>query len=158
LSTIVGGVGVLTYLFLLPVLLISQFPDWTSGWRRSGQSTREEGERREMSTGKFEIAFELGIVVYVEMALKWNHISNVHSLSTPGQFMPFFIALAQLVTTLYRLGKYAIMKGVEDDYVREGDEDECPHKDHVDGSVNVALDDLKPSTPQNSSGVISTNV
>ena len=73
-----------------------------------------------MGTGKFEIALELGIVVNVEMALKWNHISGVHSLSTPGQFMPFFVALAQLFTTLYRLGKYVLIKSAEDDYGREG--------------------------------------
>jgi hypothetical protein len=73
-----------------------------------------------MGTGKFEIALGLGIVVYVEMALKWNHISGVHSLSTPGQFIPFFIALAQLFTTLYRLGKYVLIKSAEDDYGREG--------------------------------------
>jgi hypothetical protein len=57
-----------------------------------------------MGTGKFEIALELGIVVYVEMALKWSDTSGVHSLSTAGQFVLFFIALAQLFTTLYRLG------------------------------------------------------
>jgi hypothetical protein len=73
-----------------------------------------------MGTGKFEIALELGIVVYVEMALKWNHISGVHTLSAPGQFMPFFIALAHFITTFYRLGKYALIKSVEDDYGREG--------------------------------------
>ena len=73
-----------------------------------------------MGTGKFEIALELGIVVYVEMALKWNHISGVHSLSTPGQFMPFFVALAQLFSTLYQLGKYVLIKLAEDDYGREG--------------------------------------
>jgi hypothetical protein len=73
-----------------------------------------------MGTGKFEIALELGIVVYVETALKWSDTSGVHSLSTPGQFMPFFIALAQLFTTLYRLGKYVLIKSAEDDYGREG--------------------------------------
>ncbi len=69
-----------------------------------------------MGTGKFEIAFELGIVVYVEMSLKWNNITGVHSLSQPGQFMPFFIALAELVTTLYRVGKYALIHAIEEDH------------------------------------------
>jgi len=58
-----------------------------------------------MHTGRFEIFFDIGIIVYVEMALRWNRISGVHSLSSPSQFMPFFIALAQLLNTLYRLGK-----------------------------------------------------
>lgn len=87
------------------------------GWGKSGEETRyEEGEEPEMGTGNFELAFELGIVVYVELALKWNHITDVHSLRTPGQFMPFFIALAQLVTTLYRLGKYALIASLEADH------------------------------------------
>ena len=34
--------------------------------------------------------------------------------------MPFFIALAHLFTTLYRLGKYVLIKSAEDDYGREG--------------------------------------
>jgi len=34
--------------------------------------------------------------------------------------MPFFIALAQLFTTFYRLGKYALIQSAEDDFGREG--------------------------------------
>jgi len=55
-------------------------------------------------------------VVYVEMSLKWNNIIGVHSLSQPGQFMPFFIALAELVTTLYRVGNYALIHAIEEDH------------------------------------------
>jgi hypothetical protein len=68
-----------------------------------------------MGTGLFEIAFELGIIVYVEMALKWNNILGVHTLRTPGQFMPFFIALAQFITTSYQVGKYALIQSIETD-------------------------------------------
>lgn len=53
------------------------------------------------------------MVVYVEMALKWNNISGVHSLSTPGQFMPFFIALVQLLATLYQVSKLAFQVTVD---------------------------------------------
>jgi hypothetical protein len=73
-----------------------------------------------MPTGEFEIFFNVGIVVYVEMAIKWNNISGVNSLSSPGQFMPFFIALAQLFATLYRLAKYAAIRASTDD---NGEED-----------------------------------
>jgi hypothetical protein len=76
-----------------------------------------------MGTGKFELSFGIGIIIYVEVALKWNHISGVHSLSAPGQFMPFFIALAQLITTFYRLGKYTLIKSVEEDV--GGQEGKC---------------------------------
>ena len=60
--------------------------------RRSESHGREASVDHNMPTGKFEIAFNIGIVVYVEMAIKWNNISGVNSLSSPGQFMPFFIA------------------------------------------------------------------
>jgi hypothetical protein len=68
-----------------------------------------------MDTGSFEIAFELGIIVYVEMALKWNNISGVYTLSTPGQFIPFFIALTQFITTSYQVVKYALIQSIEED-------------------------------------------
>jgi hypothetical protein len=94
-------------------MIYSNWKRWTVGWR--SEQNRSEGEHPDMGTGKFEIAFELGIVVYVEMAMRWNHITGVHTLSAPGQFMPLFIALAQLVTTFYRVVKYAIIKSIEDD-------------------------------------------
>ena len=62
-----------------------------------------------------EIPIIVCFVVFVELCLKGNHISGVHSLSSPGQFMPFFIALAQLLTTVYRLGKYWAIRAVEGD-------------------------------------------
>jgi hypothetical protein len=55
-----------------------------------------------MPRGKFEFVLDIGIIVYVEMALRWNRITGVHSLNSPGQFMPLFIALAQLIATAYR--------------------------------------------------------
>jgi hypothetical protein len=96
---------------VLPALVYAYWSEWTRGWR--SQPNRAEGEHPSLGTGKFEIAFEFLIVVYVEMALKWNHISGVHTLSVPGQFMPLFIALAQLVTTFYRVGKYALIQSIE---------------------------------------------
>jgi hypothetical protein len=101
---------------VLPALIYANFSNWTRGWRREdNRRGREEGEHPDMGTGSFEIAFELGIVVYVEMALKWNNITGVHTLSAPGQFMPLFIALAQLITTFYRIGKYAVIQAMEED-------------------------------------------
>jgi hypothetical protein len=98
---------------VLPALVIANFSQWTRGWRR--EENRKEGEHPDMDTGKCEIVFEIGVVVYVEILLKWNNISGVHMLSTPGQFMPFFIALAQLITTFYRIGKYALFQSMEED-------------------------------------------
>lgn len=63
-----------------------------------------------MATGSLEFVINAGVIAYVELAIKWNHISGVHDLSSPGQYMPFFIALAQLFTTLYQLGKHGLIQ------------------------------------------------
>ena len=81
---------------------------------------REDDVDNSMPTGRLDLFVSAGIIVYVEMAIKWNHISGVNSLSTPGQFMPFFIALAQLFATLYRLEKQAAIKETTED---DGNED-----------------------------------
>lgn len=60
-------------------------------------------ERFQSSTGPIEITVNIGIIVFVEVSLKWNNITGVHSLRDPGQFMPFFISLAQLISTIYQL-------------------------------------------------------
>ncbi|KAH7008607.1 hypothetical protein EDB80DRAFT_440419 [Ilyonectria destructans] len=60
-------------------------------------------ERFQSSTGPIEITVNIGIIVFVEVSLKWNNITDVHSLRDPGQFMPFFISLAQLISTIYQL-------------------------------------------------------
>lgn len=67
-----------------------------------------------MGTGAFEILFEFGIVVFVEMSLKWNNISGVHSLGIPGQIIPFFLALVQLLSIFYQVGKYTLIQSVEE--------------------------------------------
>jgi hypothetical protein len=83
-------------------------------------SIQEEGEFPDLGTGWLEIAVELAVIVYVEMSLKLNRISDVHSLTAPGQFIPFFLALAQLLGAFYRVGKYALIQSIEDDYIDEG--------------------------------------
>ena len=50
----------------------------------------------------FQTNPEIGIIVYVEMVLRCNRITGVHSLNSAGQFMPLFIALSQLIATAYR--------------------------------------------------------
>lgn len=63
-----------------------------------------------MGFGTADFLVNVGAIVYVEMALKWNHISDVHSLVDPGQFMPFFISLAQLFSVFYGISKALISK------------------------------------------------
>lgn len=55
--------------------------------------------------GSFESSLKIGVIVFAELTVKWNHISGVNSLNSPGQYMPFFIALAQVLTTIYQLLK-----------------------------------------------------
>lgn len=50
----------------------------------------------------FEISVNIGVIAFVEMTLKWNNITGVQSLRDPGQFMPFLIALAQLLAVIYQ--------------------------------------------------------
>ncbi|XWW99426.1 hypothetical protein V2A60_007436 [Cordyceps javanica] len=70
----------------------------------------------------FEITANIGVIVFVEMTLKWNNITNVHSLRDPGQFMPLMIALAQLVAIIYQgVSRFAHLAAVEDEPDFEGE-------------------------------------
>lgn len=64
--------------------------------------------------GPLDFLLNVGAIVYVEMALKWNNISGVHSLVTPGQFMPFFISLAQLLSVFYGVAKVGFSLAADD--------------------------------------------
>ncbi|KAI9925571.1 hypothetical protein MW887_005952 [Aspergillus wentii] len=123
--TIVGAApGIIYYmswLFTLTVLRIIY-----------GQQVDED---HEMATGSLEFVINTGVIAYVELAIKWNHISGVYDLSSPGQYMPFFIALAQLFTTLYQLGKHGLIQ----EYAGDGGGDfECPHKTATTTDVELA--------------------
>jgi hypothetical protein len=85
------------------------------------QARRDEnGYFPNMGTGWLEFFFEWGIVVYVEMALKWNGISDVSFGDpwTPGQFMPFLLGLAYLLQACHQVGFYALVQslGLEDEF------------------------------------------
>ncbi|KPM38818.1 hypothetical protein AK830_g7750 [Neonectria ditissima] len=105
------------------------------------------------STGKVEMTVNIGIIVFVEVSLRWNHITDVHSLSSPGQFMPFFIALAQLVSTLYRFfdpGEGELEE--EDDSVLE-----CSHG-HGRGGSSGTTDDVENIPMDNVENIPMDNV
>lgn len=51
---------------------------------------------------EIDIALNVGIIVFMELAIRWNSISGVNSLNSAGQFMPFFIALAQFLSVGYK--------------------------------------------------------
>ncbi|KAJ6779851.1 hypothetical protein PWT90_00847 [Aphanocladium album] len=78
----------------------------------------------------FEITLNIGVIVFVEMTLKWNNIKNIHSIREPGQFMPLMIALAQLFAVIYQgVSRFAHLAAVEDEPSVEGaHETECIHE------------------------------
>ncbi|OAA61348.1 hypothetical protein ISF_05427 [Cordyceps fumosorosea ARSEF 2679] len=82
----------------------------------------------------FEITVNIGVIAFVEMTLKWNNITGVHSLRDPGQFMPLMIALAQLLAIIYQgASRFAHLVAVEDEpgFDGESDETECTHEDRI---------------------------
>ncbi|KAJ3493908.1 hypothetical protein NLG97_g4430 [Lecanicillium saksenae] len=78
----------------------------------------------------FEITLNIGVIAFVEMTLKWNHITNVHSIRDPGQFMPLMIALAQLLAVIYQgVSRFAHLAAIEDEPpFDEGNGTECIHE------------------------------
>ncbi|KGQ10703.1 hypothetical protein BBAD15_g3952 [Beauveria bassiana D1-5] len=79
----------------------------------------------------FEISINIGVIAFVEMTLKWNNITNVHSLRDPGQFMPLMISLAQLVAIIYQgVSRVAHMAATEDEPLAygDGDDTDCTHE------------------------------
>lgn len=53
-------------------------------------------------SAEVDIAVNVGVVVFVELAIRWNSIQGVNSLDSAGQFIPFFIALAQFLSVGYK--------------------------------------------------------
>ncbi|KAL6881327.1 hypothetical protein J3F83DRAFT_49995 [Trichoderma novae-zelandiae] len=127
--------GVVSVVFYLGALILFTFVRAANFVRRFRGETggRSKEEENPMGYGPLDFLVNVGAIVYVEMALKWNHISGVHSLAAPGQFMPFFIALAQLLSVFYGIGKACMAMAADEDSLSDaGSEDEqdlpCPHE------------------------------
>lgn len=93
--------------------------------RRGNVPEQDEESEYSPGVGAFDFLANVGAIVYVEMSLKWNNITGVHSLNSPGQFMPFFIALGQFFSVFYSAAKYGL-RAHADDGVLEGDDGELP--------------------------------
>ncbi|KAM3438568.1 hypothetical protein NHJ13734_004128 [Beauveria thailandica] len=79
-------------------------------------SDRNDNDWKVDLQSAFEISINIGVIAFVEMTLKWNNITNVHSLRDPGQFMPLMISLAQLVAIIYQgVSRVAHMAATEDE-------------------------------------------
>ncbi|PHH60344.1 hypothetical protein CDD81_1829 [Ophiocordyceps australis] len=77
-----------------------------------------------------DLIVNIGAIVYVEMALRWNQISGVYSLDSPGQFMPFVIALGQLFSVFFSAAKYLLQSDANESLL-DHDQDvlQCYHAD-----------------------------
>lgn len=80
-----------------------------------------EDDERSIGVGTVDLVVNIGAIVYVEVSLKWNNIAGVHSLNSPGQFMPFFIALGQFLSVFYSAAKYLLLLHAEENVVEEED-------------------------------------
>ncbi|KAM3566855.1 hypothetical protein ARSEF4850_000160 [Beauveria asiatica] len=79
-------------------------------------SDRNDNDWKVDLQSAFEISINIGVIAFVEMTLKWNNITNVHSLRDPGQFMPLMISLAQLVAIIYQgVSRVAHIAATEDE-------------------------------------------
>ncbi|KAL7801308.1 hypothetical protein V8C44DRAFT_353719 [Trichoderma aethiopicum] len=110
--------GVVSVLFYLGAIILFTFVRAANFVRRFRGETGDGGSKEEdnpMGFGPLDFLVNIGAIVYVEMALKWNNISGVHSLTTPGQFMPFFISIAQLLSVFYGIGKAAMAMAEDED-------------------------------------------
>lgn len=101
------NVAIILFTFVRGVSFVKRFTDKS----HDGRSKEDENP---MNYGPLDFLVNIGAIVYVEMALKWNNISGVHSLAAPGQFMPFFIALAQLLSVFYGFGSTAANLAADD--------------------------------------------
>ncbi|PFH62988.1 hypothetical protein XA68_10400 [Ophiocordyceps unilateralis] len=99
----------------------------------SGTNSNTAGvkEKPGLTLGSVDLLANVGAIVYVEVSLRWNSITGVHSLDSPGQFMPLVIALGQFLSVFYSAAKEMLRRRANDDF--SGDEDEaaaeCHHHD-----------------------------
>ncbi|OTA08613.1 hypothetical protein A9Z42_0003170 [Trichoderma parareesei] len=113
---IIGGVFLV--LFYLGAVMLLNFVLATNYFRQFQGETGGRGSRGGngvVDLSSIDFLVNVGAIVYVEMALKWNDISDVHSLASPGQFMPFFISIAQLLSVFYGIGKGMLEMAEDED-------------------------------------------
>ncbi|KAK1256285.1 hypothetical protein MKX07_008544 [Trichoderma sp. CBMAI-0711] len=102
------NVAVMLLNFVLATNYFRQFQGETGG-------RGSRGGNGVVDLSSIDFLVNVGAIVYVEMALKWNDISDVHSLASPGQFMPFFISIAQLLSVFYGIGKGMLEMAEDED-------------------------------------------
>ncbi|KAM0255009.1 hypothetical protein ACHAQJ_006237 [Trichoderma viride] len=108
--------GIVSVVFYLAAIILFTFVKTANFVRkfRGDADEKSKASDNPMNYGPLDFLVNIGAIVYVEMALKWNSISGVHSLAAPGQFMPFFIALAQLLSVFYGVASAGLSLAADD--------------------------------------------
>ncbi|PMB70385.1 hypothetical protein BM221_002836 [Beauveria bassiana] len=125
-TAIAAGMMAIMYIFGYTVVSVQYLLYWYQRLRgRVGPLEQNNGDQNSDMNDRdwkvdiqsaFEISINIGVIAFVEMTLKWNNITNVHSLRDPGQFMPLMISLAQLVAIIYQgVSRVAHMAATEDE-------------------------------------------
>ncbi|UKZ74939.1 hypothetical protein TrVFT333_002609 [Trichoderma virens FT-333] len=115
--------AMILFTFVPNANFVGRFKDKTGGLSKESSNP--------LGFGPVDLLLEIGVIVYVEMALKWNNISGVHSLATPGQFTPFIVAIAQFLGLFCEVGKGLLSLSA--------DEDSLPSSNL--GALQEAIDD-----------------
>lgn len=140
-TAIAAGMMAIMYIFVYTVASVQYLLYWYQRLRgRVGPLEQNNGDQNSDMNDRdwkvdiqsaFEISINIGVIAFVEMTLKWNNITNVHSLRDPGQFMPLMISLAQLVAIIYQgVSRVAHMAATEDEPLAygDGDDTDCTHE------------------------------
>ncbi|KAH8718180.1 hypothetical protein HC256_002832 [Beauveria bassiana] len=140
-TAIAAGMMAIMYMFVYTVASVQYLLYWYQRLRgRVGPLEQNNGDQNSDMNDRdwkvdiqsaFEISINIGVIAFVEMTLKWNNITNVHSLRDPGQFMPLMISLAQLVAIIYQgISRVAHMAATEDEppAYGDGDDTDCTHE------------------------------
>ncbi|PHH68607.1 hypothetical protein CDD82_413 [Ophiocordyceps australis] len=124
---LIANVG--TYIIFV-VFAILRFARRRSDDQDSAVSKSDEDAPRNNIEISIDLIVNIGAIVYVEMALRWNQISGVYSLDSPGQFMPFVIALGQLLSVFFSAAKY-LLQWDANESLFDHDQDvlQCHHGD-----------------------------
>ncbi|KAL7933594.1 hypothetical protein V8C35DRAFT_303356 [Trichoderma chlorosporum] len=135
-AIIAGVVSVVFYLAAIILFTFVRAANFVTRFRNGGADGKSKEEDNPMGFGPVDFLVNIGAIVYVEMALKWNNISGVHSLAAPGQFMPFFIAIAQLLSVFYGVGKGLLASAANDEDDFGSEDGKVSSSDYAVGGAN----------------------
>ncbi|KAF4589307.1 hypothetical protein GQ602_003196 [Ophiocordyceps camponoti-floridani] len=118
-------------------LVVRQNDDSSSGGG-GGSDGNSVKQKPSPAIGSIDLLANVGAIVYVEVSLRWNNITGVHSIDSPGQFMPLVIALGQFLSVFYSAAKQLLVMNANEDFVGE-EEDNAAECNHVRDDKTLPL-------------------